>query len=515
MSGSSSTLPRQARPSLKLRRRRIGAGMESVPCAPHRVLHPRRRLPLAILLLIAFTVVATAVRAQPIATETNRSQSDRVPVKMTAADAMKLREALTAYDQGRSQEAQPILEELLRRHPANFDTNETLGLIHAEAGDLKRALPLLETAVRLEPRSAIARGNLGAAYLKLNQPQKAVPELEAAAHLLPTDQPAQTNLAHAYMETGKPARAAQAFAAAAALGPLDADTTHDRALALLESNDAAGAKRVLDAVPQQSRTDATEALDGEVEERLGDPRQAEEHFSQAAHLNPSEPNIYAWVLELLRHFSWQPAVKIADYGIARYPASTRLKAARGIALYADNRYKDAAEVFSALLAADPGNATWAGLLGRNCSLIADVAMPACDSLQNFAAQHPRNAEAATYAAIALLHQPADKRDNAKARVLLEQAIAADPKLADAYYQLGVLEQEGAHWQESAAPLEKAIALKPTLAEAHYRLARAYSHLGRRDDAAKEIALQQRYSKEQKESVDARLKEVRTFLTAAQ
>jgi tetratricopeptide (TPR) repeat protein len=392
--------------------------------------------------------------------------------QITAADTAKLRQALSAYDQGRSQEAQPVLEELVHRHPANFDINETLGLIHAEAGDLKQALPLLEQAAHLQPRSAIARGNLGAAYVKLNQPQKALPELEAAAHLLPSDQQAQTNLAHAYMETGKPARAAQAFATAAALGPLDADTTHDRAMALLQSNDAAGAKRVLDAIPQQSRNDATEVLAGEAEERLGDYRQAEEHFSQAAHLNPSEPNIYAWVVELLRHFSWQPAVKVADNGIQRYPASTRLKAVRGIALYADNRYKEAADVFSALLTSDPGNATWASMLGHNCSLIADVALPACDNLQSFAEQHPRNAEAATYAATALLHHPADKRDNAKARSLLEQAIAADPKLADAYYQLGVLEQEEAHWQESTAPLEKAIAVKPTLAEAHYRLARA-------------------------------------------
>jgi tetratricopeptide (TPR) repeat protein len=219
------------------------------------------------------------------------------------------------------------------------------------------------------------------------------------------------------------------------------------------------------------------------------------------------------VVELLRHFSWQPAVKVADYGIQRYPASTRLKAARGIALYADNRYKEAADVFSTLLAGDPGNATWAGLLGRNCSLIADVAMPACDSLQSFAERHPRNAEAATYAATALLHQPADKRDNAKARALLQQAIAADPRLADAYYQFGVLDQEETHWQDSTTPLEKAIALNPTLAEAHYRLARAYSHLGRRDEAAKEIELQQRYAKEQKDSLDARLKEVTTFLTA--
>lgn len=435
--------------------------------------------------------------------------------QMSAADTAKLHQALTAYDQGRAQDAQPVLEELLRRDPVNFEVNETLGLIHAEAGDFVQGLPLLAHAVRLQPNSAVARANLGAAYLKLNQPQKAEPELEAAARLQPDNQQSQTNLAHAYMEIGETARAARAFAAAAALGPLDAGATHDRALALLQSNDAAGAKRVLDAIPEGSRDDATEELSGEAEERLGDYRQAEEHFSQAAHLNPNEPNIYAWVVELLRHFSWQPAVKIADYGIQRYPLSTRLKASRGIALYADNRYKESAEVFSDLLAADPGNATWASLLGRNCALIADATLPACDSLQSFAERHPKNAEAATYAGTALLHQSADKRDNARARALLQQAISADPKLADAWYELGVLDQEEGHWQESTASLEKAIALKPTLAEAHYRLARAYSHLGRHDDAAKEIALQQRYSKEQKDSVDARLKEVTTFLTTAQ
>jgi tetratricopeptide (TPR) repeat protein len=317
------------------------------------------------------------------------------------------------------------------------------------------------------------------------------------------------------MEVHEPARAAQAFAAAAALGPLDADTAHDRALALFESKDATGAKRVLDAVPAASRNDAVEELAGEVEERLGNFKQAEEHFSKAAHLNPTEANLYAWVVELLRHFSWKPAVTIAEYGMQKYPASTRLKAARGIAFYADNRYKEAAGVFSGLLASDPGNAMWASLLGRNCSLIADAALPACDSLQSFAEQHPKNAEAATYAATMLLHQPADKRDNAKAHALLEQAVAADAKLADAWYQLGVLDQEEGKWQESTRPLETAIGLKPTLAEAHYRLARAYSHLGRREEAQKQIALQQRYSKEQQESVDARLKEVTTFLTSQQ
>jgi len=474
-------------------------------CRPRRCGHS--------LFVLCFTALIT-VTAMPLSALTQAASSKNIAAQMSPADTAKLQQALAAYDQGHSQEAQPILQELLGRHPADFDINETLGLIHAEAGDFSTALPLLEHAARLHPRAAVARVNLGTAYLKLSQPRKALPELEIAAHLQPHDQQTQTNLARAYMETGAPSKAAQAFAAAAALGPLDADTTHDRALALLQSNDAAGARRVLDAVPESSRNDATEELFGETEERLGNYKQAEEHFSQAARLNPTEPNIYAWVVELLRHFSWQPAVKVADYGIQQFPSSTRLKAARGIAFYADNRYKEAAIVFSDLLAADPGNATWASLLGRNCALIADAGASGCDCLQRFAEQHPQNAEAATYAAAALLHQPTEKRDNTKARALLKQAISVDPKLADAYYQLGVLDQEETHWQDSTAPLEKATALKPTLAEAHYRLARAYSHLGRRDDAAKQIELQQRYAKEQKDSVDSRLKEVTTFLTAS-
>jgi tetratricopeptide (TPR) repeat protein len=463
-----------------------------------------RHWSIAAVLLVAISVASPATFGQTNARETE---------PMTTADATKLREALADYDQQRSQEAQTLLQDLLTRHPSNFDVNETLGLIHAEAGDFSAALPLLEHAAHLRPGAAIARANLGTAYLKLHQPGKAIPELEAAARLQPGDQQTQTNLAHAWMETNQPAKAAHAFTAAAALGPLDADTTHDRALALLQSGDVAGAKRVLDAIPQASRDDALEELSAEAEERLGNYRQAEEHFSQAAHLNPSEPNIYAWVVELLRHFSWQPAVKVADYGIQQYPSSTRLKAARGIASYADNRDKEAAGVFSDLLSADPENATWASLLGRSCALIADAAATGCENLQHFADQHPRNAEAATYAATTLLHQPAEKRDNTRARALLEQAVAADPTLPDAWYQLGVLDQEETQWQQSTTPLEKAISLNPAFAEAHYRLARAYSHLGRRDDASKEIELQQRYAKQQKDSLDARLKDVTTFLTS--
>src|ERR1700758_5376204 len=208
-----------------------------------------RHWSIAAVLLIAISVASPATFGQ-----TNAKATE----PMTTADATTLREALADYDQQRSQEAQTLLQDLLTRHPSNFDVNETLGLIHAEAGDFSAALLLLERAAHQRPGAAIARANLGTAYLKLHQPGKAIPELEAAARLQPGDQQTEINLAHAWMEANQSAKAAHAFAAAAALGPLDADTTHDRALALLQSGDAAGAKRVLDAIPQGGRDDALE-----------------------------------------------------------------------------------------------------------------------------------------------------------------------------------------------------------------------------------------------------------------
>jgi Tfp pilus assembly protein PilF len=114
-----------------------------------------------------------------------------------------------------------------------------------------------------------------------------------------------------------------------------------------------------------------------------------------------------------------------------------------------------------------------------------------------------------------LRRPAGQRDDAEARILLEHAIQVDPKLADAYYQLGVLDQEEMERDQSTMPLEKAIELRPYFAEAHYRLGRAYSHLCRRKEAAKEIELQQQYAKAQKAAIDARLKKGYDFLAGQQ
>jgi tetratricopeptide (TPR) repeat protein len=372
-------------------------------------------------------------------------------------------------------------------------------------------LPYLQRAIVIAPRQAIAHANLGAAYIKLSKNADAVHELQIAARLEPGNAETQSNLGNALMLTGQPAAAAKAFAIASDAMPGNWDLAYNWALALYEGGAPRQASVVLKKIPTQAMTDQTQALAGDVDEKLGNYKDAVIHYQSAAQINPSDANLYTLTLELLRHWTWDEAIKIANYGATRYPDKTHFKVAVGIALYGSNKYPDAAAAFSKLLIQDPDNGFYADLLGRSCSLVADGANPDCNGLEDFARSHPENAGAATYAAASILHRPATQQDTVKAEQLLNQAIAADPKLPEAYYQLGVLEQQRSHWKESSVALEKAIALRPTYAEAHYRLSRAYAHMGMRDDAQKQIALQQQYSQQEKDNLDSRLQEVVTFL----
>lgn len=433
---------------------------------------------------------------------------------MSVADRNALHVALDAYDQGQAAKAEPMLRDLARRYPKNYEANEALGGIYAEANDLVQALPYLQRACEIAPRQALAHANLGAAYLKQGRGTDAERELQRASLLEPGNGATESNLGQALMLTAQPAKAAKAFRIAVAAQPRDWDLRYNLALALYESGDAQQSAAVLTKIPDEAMTDQTHLLAGDVNEKLGDFKEAVLHYQAAAQRNPSDTNLYTLTLEFMRHWTWDEAIKIAEFGASRYPASAHFKAADGIALYGNNKYPEAAEVFASLLAKDPENALYADLLGRSCSLVAEGASADCSGLEDFAQRHPENARAALYAATSILHRPAADQDADKVEKLLQHALDADPKLAEAYYQMGVLDQQRSQWKESAEVLEKAVELRPSYPEAHYRLSRAYSHLGKRDEAQQQIALQQQYAQQEKDHLNARMQEVVTFLLKA-
>ena len=431
---------------------------------------------------------------------------------MTAPDRQAFAAALTAQDQGRPQEAKPVLRELARKYPSNFDAVESLGVFYAEAGQFASALPLFEKACTLHDASAMAYANLGAAYLKLNRNGDAVRALEHASRLAPANEQTQSDLGQALMLTKRPKDAAAAFGRAAALKPGDGDLLYNWSLALFDSGDYARAAGLLAKLPDAESSAQAQSLLGDVCEQQKQFKEAAQHYQRAADIDPSELNLYVLGVEFLRHWTFEPAIKIFQYGVTKYPDSTRMLTGLGIARYSANDYPASIAIFSRLLDANPDNAFYADMLGHMCALLPSDSK-GCRSLEPFAEQHPQNATAAAYAAASILHRPSDAENLKLARHLLDQALKVDPNLPEANYQSGVLDQQQGKWAESVAPLEHAIAARQEFAKAHYRLALAYSHTGQHEKAQSEIALEQKYSQQEKDDLNTRFKQITTLLVS--
>jgi tetratricopeptide (TPR) repeat protein len=429
---------------------------------------------------------------------------------LNSSELIQLKSASADEDAGNTQRAESVLSDLVKRHPGNFDVLETLGLLYADRGAFTSARPFLEQAAKSAPSSGLAYANLGALYVKMDRKVEAVRTLQRAATLDPKNTQTQTNLGLALMQIDQPGQAAKAFESAAEVNPQDSDLLYNWSVALLGDGNLSKAADVLSRATNSKSSAPMQALLGDISERQGQFKDAVEHYQAAVNLDPSEANIYVLGLEFDRHWTFEPALKIFDYGLKLYPGNAQLLAGQGITDYASNNYAGAAQIFARLLSQDTDNQLYADILGRSCSLVSDP-IDGCGSLISFAQKHPKNAAAATYAAASILQGPAEAANLQLAQTLLNLAIAADPNLPDAYFQLGLLEQQQGRWQDSAATLEKCVAMKPTLSKARYRLAIAYSRLGQKDRAKEQFALQQKYSQQEKDEVNAKLQEVTTFL----
>lgn len=448
-----------------------------------------------------------------------QSPTDNTRLGQTSAgagdDAQMFQQAQDAMQRGDLGTARPLLVRLHARLPESFEVNELLGLLYASQSDWARALPPLQAAAKERPDSNIARANLGATLLKLHRASDAAQELQAAVRLEPKDPATQENLGQAEMLLRKPAEAAKAFGAALPLDPGNADLAYNDALALFDSRSYAQAREALGRMPGVELSPSAQSLYGDIDEKLARYKQAAQHELNAARLDPSESNIYVLGVELLRHWTFAPAIQEFAAGLKRYPDSRRMRLGLGVAYYGNGNYDQAIPVLADLLADDPDNPVYADLLGRTCTVLTEGKAPRCSTLVQFAERHPHNATLATYAATSILHRPSNPQDLQVAQTLLQHAIAAGPKLAEARMEMGVLLQTESKWAQSVAPLETAVRLKPDLAQAHYRLARAYSHLGQHAQAQRQIALDQQYSKSQQQNLNARMQEVTTLVVKMQ
>ena len=151
-----------------------------------------------------------------------------------------------------------------------------------------------------------------------------------------------------------------------------------------------------------------------------------------------------------------------------------------------------------LKATDPRSYFFLATLGR---IPASQSVEVMARFKQYAKDNPKGAQAQLYYATNLWQ--ADEASNQttnteKIESLLKNAIALDPKLAQAHMQLGVLYSRRGDYPGAAAEFQQTVKLNPALADAHYRLAQALTRMGQRNQAAQELELFRKLNAAQKE-----------------
>ena len=254
-------------------------------------------------------------------------------------------------------------------------------------------------------------------------------------------------------------------------------------------------------------------VQGELDERDGNPLGAVHEFELAATLDPSEQNYFVWGTELLLHRASSPAAVVFKKGSSAHPTSARMLTGLGAALYAGGSYKEAASELCRASDLEPGNAAPYVFLGK-MEITAAIALSCAEEkLARFLQQQPGNAQANYYFAMVLSKQGREAKDPAdaqRAQELLDRAVAIDSKLGEAYLQLGILYAGQGANDRAIAAYSKAIEVTPNLSEAHYRLSQLYKRMGEKAKADKEMQVYIQVQKSEADEVERQRREVQQF-----
>ncbi|HKU20766.1 MAG TPA: tetratricopeptide repeat protein [Terriglobales bacterium] len=425
--------------------------------------------------------------------------------------------AVTDYNSGKYAQAATTLEALLPHAPNSFEVHELLGLVYSAQQQNLKAGEQLEEAVRLNPSSAPARGNWATVLMRLGKLQSAEVQFRKAVALEPRNFDANHNLGEFYVQTQKLSQATPFLQRAQNINPASYDNGYDLALAYFETGKLGDARRVVQELLRQKDTAELHNLLAQVSEKNGDFITAAQQFQAAAHMEPSESNLFDWGSELLLHRTLDPAIQVFQDAAGRYPQSPRLAIGLGIALYSRGNYDLA--VASLLRAADlnPSDPNCYYFLSKAYDSSPSQANEVIQHFRRFAELNPQNARAPYYYAMSLWkgRRMQDSSVNfPQIESLLKKSVALDPRLAEAHLQLANLYSDQKRYAESVAEYLQALAQNPELSEAHYRLAQAYVHTGRKDLAQEQFDLYQKARTQHQAELDRQRAAIRQFVYSA-
>jgi predicted Zn-dependent protease len=299
--------------------------------------------------------------------------------------------AVTHYDAGQYAEAAAQLEELIPQVPHNFEAQELLGMVDAAMSQDAKAIEHLDAAVRLQPNSAAARTNLAASLTRLGRTELAGEQFRKALTLTPHEYNTNHNLGEFYIQTGKIAEARPFLEQAQQINPEAYDNGYDLAMADLLTGELVQARQVVQSLLQMKNTGEVHNLLAQIEEKDGKFVTAANEYETAAHMDPTEDNLFDWGGELLLHRTYEPAIDVFRAASERFPNSPRLLIGLGMALYARGLYEDAIKALLKAADLDPTEPRCYLFLSKAYDSSPSQADDVIQRFQHYAQLEPNNA----------------------------------------------------------------------------------------------------------------------------
>lgn len=422
--------------------------------------------------------------------------------------------AVSDYDGGQYAAAADQLERLLPYASKSFEVHELLGLVYASLSQDAKAEEHLKTAVQLKPNSAVARTNLGTSLLHAGKTALAREQFLKALQLDPRDFDTNRNLGQYYIQIGKIDAAQPLFEKAQNIKPDSYDNGYDLAMADLFLGRLSEARQEVQHIMTIHDTGELHNLLGQIDEKDGKFLAAANDFEAAAHLDPTEDNLFDWGSEMLLHRTYEPAIAIFEQASNRFPKSPRLHIGLGLALYSRGKYDEAVQALLTAADLDPTDPRCYVFLSKAYDSSPKQADDVIRHFHRYAELRPDDARAQYYYAMSLWKGKRAGDANVDLQTvqgLLQKSIALDNNLPEAHVQLGDLYAGQHQYDKSIPEYVRALELNPNLSDAHYRLGTDYVHVGQKDQAQKEFAVYQKLRAEHLSEIDKERAEVQQFV----
>jgi tetratricopeptide (TPR) repeat protein len=256
---------------------------------------------------------------------------------------------------------------------------------------------------------------------------------------------------------------------------------------------------------------------GQIEEKNGEFVAAANEYAIAAHIDPSEQNLFDWGSEFLLHRTYEPAIDVFQQATLRYPNSPRLFTGLGMALYSRGKYDEAVKALLKAADLNPADPRPYLFLSRAYESSPTQADEVIQRFRRFAELQPTNALAIYYYAMSWWKGKRAEDpgfDLRQIESLLQKVVTLDPAMPEAYVQLGNLYADQHEYAKSIPEYQRALELNANLPDAHYRLGQDYVHTGQKERAQEEFAVYQRLRAEHMAELDKERAEVKQFVYSA-